>query len=326
VLLAVVNALVYVLVFTKAPYISALDWLQYWGFGTVLAGLLYFLVMPHLSSFAELAAMIFAANFAIYYLLGKPEQVLARMLGTAAFAVCLIVDNQQTYSFSSYVNFAFMIMGGAAIAAGTKYMLQISPGPEKDYLRLRSRFFQRGEAVMARLGPDWERGKQHWLLSGYLNDLLGLPQKLAMTAQFIDYRTFPQNKPEAVQALTTNIEVIADKISMLVKARGSFQVEQLGRQLQEDFRSWRTALEALFQRWAENPTAEPADGLQERLTKIETRIAQTFAAAGEGQVSDEAYENFYRLLGSYRDLSEAAVGYAQLAHGFKRAQWQEARF
>jgi hypothetical protein len=248
------------------------------------------------------------------------------MLGAAAFAVCLIIDNQQTYSFSSYVTFVFMIMGGAAIAAGTKYMLQISPGPEKDYLRLRSRFFQRGEAVMARLGPDWERGKQHWLLSGYLNDLSGLPEKLAMTAQFIDYRTFPQNKPEQVQALTANIEVIADKIRRLVEARGSYQVEQLGRQLQEDFRSWRTALEALFQRWAENRTAEPADDLQGRLTKIETRIAQTFAVAGEGQLSDEAYENFYRLLGSYRDLSEAAVGYAQLAHGFKRAQWQEARF
>ena len=205
-------------------------------------------------------------------------------------------------------------------------MLQISARPEKDYLRLRRRFFQRGKAVMTRLGPDWETGKQHWLLSGYLNDLLGLPPKLAMTAKFIDYRTFPQNKPEAVQALTTNIEVIALKISMLVEARGSFKVEQLGRQLQEDFRSWRTALEALFQRWAETPIAEPADDLQERLTKIETRIAQSLAAAGEGQVSDEAYENFYRLLGSYSSLSEAAASYARLAHGFKTAQWQEARF
>ena len=138
-----------------------------------------------------------------------------------------------------------------------------------------------------------------------------------MTAKFIDYRTFPENKPEQVQALTTNIEVIALKISMLVEARGSFQVEQLGRQLQEDFRSWRTALEALFQRWAENPTAEPADDLQETLTTFETRIAQTFAAAGEKQVSVEANENFYRLLGSFRGLSEAAVGYARLAHGFK---------
>jgi uncharacterized membrane protein YccC len=316
-LLAVVNALVYVLVFTKAPYISALDWLRWWGFGTVLAGLLYFLVMPHLSSFAELAVLIFAANFAIYYLFGKPQQILARMLGTAAFAVCLIIDNQQSYSFSSYVTHASMIMGGAAIAATTKYMLQISTRPEKDYLRLRSRFFQRGKAVMARLGPGWETGKQHWLLSGFLNDLLGLPPKLAMTAKFIDYRTFRQNKPEAVQALNTNIEVIALKISMLVKARGSFKVEQLGRQLQEDFRSWRTALGELFQRWAENPTVEPADDLQERLTKFETRIAQTFAAAGEAQVSDEDYENFYRLLGSYRGLSEAAIGYARLAHGFK---------
>jgi uncharacterized membrane protein YccC len=326
VLLAVVNALVYVLLFTMAPYISALDWLRWWGFGTVLAGLLYFLVMPHLSSFAELAVLIFAANFAIYYIFGKPEQVLARMLGAAAFAVCLIVDNQQTYSFSSYVDFVFMIMGGAAIAAGTKYLLQVSTRPEKDYRRLHSRFFQRGEAVIKRLGPDSERRTQRWLLTGYLNDLLGLPQKLAMTAQFIDYRTFPQNKPEEMQALTTNIEVIALKISMLVEARGSSQVEQLGRQLQEDFRSWRTALEALFQRWAENLTAEPADDLQERLTKIDTRLAQTFAAAGEGQVSDEAYENFYRLLGSYRGLSEAAVGYARLAHGFKRAQWEETRF
>jgi uncharacterized membrane protein YccC len=318
-LLAVANALIYVLLSVKAPYISALDWLRWWGFGVVLAGLLYFLVMPHLSGFAELATLIFTANFAIYYIFWKPQQTLARFLGTAAFAVCLIIDNQQTYSFSSYVTFVFMIMGGVAIAAGTKYILQISPGPQKDYLRLRNRFFQRGKTVMARLGPDGERGTQRWLLTGYLNDLLGLPQKLAMTAKFIDYRTFPQNKPEQVQALTTNIEVIALKISMLVEARGSFQVEQLGRQLQEDFRSWRTALVAVFQRWADNPIAEPADDLQEKLTKIETRIAQTFAAAGEGRISDEDYENFYRLLGSYRGLSEAAIDYARSTDGFKWA-------
>ena len=319
VLMAVVNAMIYALLFTKAPYISALNFLQWWGFGVVLAGLLYFLVMPHLSSFAELAVLIFAANFAIYYLRGKPEQAVARFLGAAGFAVCLIIDNQQSYSFSSYVNFVFMIMGGTAIAGGTKYLLQISTRPEKDYLRLRSRFFQRGEAVMARLGPDWERGKQHWLLSGYLNDLSGLPPKLAMTAKFIDYRTFPQNKPEAVQALNATIEVIAIKLSMLVEAHGSFQVEQLGRPLQEDLRSWRTALVALFQGWADNPTAAPADDLQERLTTFETRIAQTFAAAGGRQVNDETCENFYRLLGSYRGLSEAAVDYARLAHGFNWA-------
>jgi uncharacterized membrane protein YccC len=317
VLLAVTNALVYALIITIAPYIKALDWLRWWGFGVLLAGLLYFLVMPHLSGFAQLAVLIFAAYFAIYYLFGKPQQLLARMLGAASFAVCLIIDNQQTYSFSRYITFVFMIMGGAAIAAGTKYLLQISTRPEKDYLGLHSRFFQRSKSVMARLEPHWESGKQHWLLSGYLNDLLGLPSKLSTTAKFIDYRKFEQNKPEAVQALTAGMEEIAQKINLLVKDRGSFQGEQLVRQLQEDFRSWRTALEALFRRWAENPVPEPADDLQERLTKIETRIVQTFAAAGEEQGSDEAYENFYRLLRSYRGLSEAVIGYARLVHGFK---------
>jgi len=32
------------------------------------------------------------------------------------------------------------------------------------------------------------------------------------------------------------------------------------------------------------------------------------------------------LLGSYRGLSEAAIGYAQLAEGIKWAQWREERF
>ncbi|MCZ6502135.1 MAG: hypothetical protein O6945_06435, partial [Gammaproteobacteria bacterium] len=113
---------------------------------------------------------------------------------------------------------------------------------------------------------------------------------------------------------------------MLEEARRSFQVEQLGRQLQENFRSWRTALEALFQRWAENPIAEPADDLQERLTKIETRTAQTFATASEGQVSDEAYETFYRLLASYRSLTEVVVVHARLAERVDFGPWREARF
>jgi hypothetical protein len=36
--------------------------------------------------------------------------------------------------------------------------------------------------------------------------------------------------------------------------------------------------------------------------------------------------NFYRLLGSYRGLSEALVEYVQLAEGINWMQWEEARF
>jgi hypothetical protein len=38
------------------------------------------------------------------------------------------------------------------------------------------------------------------------------------------------------------------------------------------------------------------------------------------------YENFYRLLGCYRGLSEALISYARLAGAFDWQQWREMRF
>lgn len=326
VLMAVTNALVYVMVDAKAPYIPVIDWLKWWGFGLLLAGFLYFLVLPHLSSFTELAILIFAANFAIYYIFGEPLQLLPRMLSTASFAVCLIIDNQQAYSFSHYITFVFMIMGGAVVAAVTKYMLQVSPGPEKDYLRFRNRFLQRGEMVMALLRPDGNRNKQQWMFRGYLNDLLSLPQKLAVTAKFIDYRMFPTNRLEQVQAFTASIETIALKINMLVEAYGSFQVEKVSRRWKEDFQSCRTALEALFHNWAKNRRTESTGGLQEKLAIIEKRINQSFAVAGEGEAGDETYNNFYRLLIAYRGLSEAMDDYAEKNDMMDWSSWRQERF
>jgi len=179
---------------------------------------------------------------------------------------------------------------------------------------------------MARLGPDGTGGKQLWLLSGYLNDLSGLPQKLAMTAKFIDNRILPQTGPEQVQELTTNIAVIAHKINLLVEARKSIQDGPMDLQLQEDFRSWRRALGALFHRWAENPTAGPAEDLKESLAKIETRCVKAFSVSGEGKVSEEAWENHYRLLGAYRAVSQAVVDYSGSAGVIEWTQWSEDRF
>ncbi len=54
----------------------------------------------------------------------------------------------------------------------------------------------------------------------------------------------------------------------------------------------------------------PAGDLPARLAKLETRIDEAFARIGEGELSTEDYENFYRRLGNYRGLSEAAIHYA----------------
>ncbi len=102
--------------------------------------------------------------------------------------------------------------------------------------------------------------------------------------------------------------------------------------LLDDLRAWHQVIEERLQRRADDPTqfiepiADVRDRLAERLARLEARIDETFAQSGKDALSTEDYKNLYRLLGSYRGLSEAAIGYAQLAEGIDWARWHEARF
>jgi hypothetical protein len=98
--------------------------------------------------------------------------------------------------------------------------------------------------------------------------------------------------------------------------------------LLDDLRGWSQVIEERFRRRADPTEAMTpvADRLAARLVRMEARIGETFAMVGEGVLSTEDYRNFYRLLGSYRGLSEVAISYAQLADGIDWEYWREARF
>ena len=48
--------------------------------------------------------------------------------------------------------------------------------------------------------------------------------------------------------------------------------------------------------------------------------------AGESELSDRDGEDFYRLIGAYRGLSEALIEYAGSAEGIDWKRWRESRF
>jgi hypothetical protein len=221
-----------------------------------------------------------------------------------------------------------------ALAVSTAYF-PTSPRPEKVFLRLLRRFFRHSEFLMARMALDWEQKKGlagRWKTVLYRNHLLELPAKLVALGPQIDYLTFPDNTQEQVQALVTSLQALALRIKELVEARGQPQAEQLVRELIDDVHAWRMLVEKQFQLWADNqaqsvePGVDPGDRLKALLAKMEAHMDKAFTLVSEGQLSDADYENFYRLLGSYRGLSEAAIDYAQLADGINWAPWQEARF
>jgi len=314
------------------PQVPASTMLLPFGLGTVFAGVVYIFIMPHLSGYAELAILIFAATFAIYYLFSEPRQALAKMGGIVTFVVLISVQNQQTYSFASYANKAAMIMLALALLVATAY-IPTSPRPEKTFLRLLRRFFRHAEFLTSQLTLDWEQrrgiaGRLKTML--YSSDILELPGKLAIWGKMIDHRAFPSTSPEQVQPLVNSLQALAFRLTELVDAGGQPQAEPLVRELLDDVRGWRQAIEVLFRGWAEELAAESAGKLEKRLdaklSTMETRINETFNRIEPDKLKDEDYVNFYRLLGTYRGLSEALVEYVQLTQGINWTQWEEARF
>ena len=166
----------------------------------------------------------------------------------------------------------------------------------------------------------------------YRNDLLAVPGKLAACGKQIDYRVVPDDTPEQVQVLVTGLYALAYRIEDLVEAGSHPQAELVRERLGDDLQSWHQVIAARLQRRADDPTqfiepsADVRKRLAERLARLEAGIQETFARTGKDALRAEDYSNLYRLLGSYRGLTEAAIGYAQLAEGIDWARWHETRF
>ncbi|MBT8330966.1 MAG: hypothetical protein KJP06_01435, partial [Deltaproteobacteria bacterium] len=59
---------------------------------------------------------------------------------------------------------------------------------------------------------------------------------------------------------------------------------------------------------------------------LEEKIAEAIRSVKEGQVGDAELENFYRILGAFKGLSESGVEYSLAAQGIDWKQLKEARF
>jgi len=325
---------IFALIIAMVPQANASLLFLSWGGGIAFAGVLYLFVMPHLSGFAELAVMIFGAFFVLQYLLGALRLTVARMFTMASFLVLINIDNQQTYSFAGYANGVLWIMSSLALAVATAY-IPSSPRPEKVFLRLLRRYFRHAGFLLAGLDPGRPQQQgiaRHLRSLWYQNDLLEIPGKLAACGKQIDYRVFPDNTPEQVQALVASLYALAFRIEDLIDADAHPQAKRVRERLRDDLQSWHQVIDARLRRRAKDPTqyiepsADVRTRLAERLARLEASVEETFARVGEDAFGAEDYSNLYRLLGSYRGLSEAAINYAQLAEGINWARWHESRF
>jgi len=298
----------------------------------LFAGLLYIFLMPELSSFVGLGLMLFTVTFAICYLFAAPRQALGRVFGLAMFVTVISVSNEQTYNFLSVANTAMMFPLVVLLMVITAYF-PFDLRPELAFQRLLGRFFRSGEYLLSTMHWDPQHSPSRldrWRKAFHARELAGLPVKLGAWARFIDTKALPGTSPDQVQALVTSLQALTYRMQELLESRTNPQAQFLVQELLADIRAWRLRVQEAFQRLSKDPAIGDTERslaiLGEILENLEKRVEETLNKAAEGQLSTQDGENFYRLLGAYRGISEALVGYIVNADTIEWGRWREARF
>jgi uncharacterized membrane protein YccC len=302
--------------------------------GSVLFGaVLHIFVMPQLSNFIELGFLLFTTTFAICYLFAAPKQALSKLFGLAIFIAIANIVNQQMYSLFGITTTAMMFFIIFLLLFITSN-IPFSARPEKVFLRLLGRYYRSCGYLMHNIHRDgqkretpFERCKKNY----HMHQLAVLPKKLGVWARFINTEILPGTEPPQIQAVLSRLQSFSYRMQELLaeEDRGT-QVPLLLQELQLDIKTWRARAEETLQRLAGDYDAGDKETLQIKLAALvdhlEQRIANALDRADDNQVTYLDNENFYRLLGAYRGVSEALVECAGIAHTINWSRWQEEKF
>lgn len=301
-------------------------------FGFALGSAINVLVMPHLTSFASLAVVIFAAVFLICYLFSRPMQMIGRMAALGLLVMQMGVTNEQSYNFLDIANFAVAsVLFFLVVAVSTHF--PVSFRAEHVFLRLVCRFFR----ACAYLAPTLQRdptspltGWQRLRRAFYLRAVASLPGRLAIWGSALPAATLGQCTAEQVPALIDSLQALAYRMQDLVEARERPQSHVLVRELLSPVRAWRIGLQEILCSLAQQPEAVDVADLRAQLDatleRLEGRIEKAAAGADQTSISTRENENSFRLLGAFRGVSEALVNFAKQARGIDWAHLREDRF
>lgn len=300
--------------------------------GALLAGVLYFLVMPHLSSFLELGVMIFAVTFAFCYFFAASQQALGRAFGLALFGVIASISNEQTYSFMVFSTTVLMFATLLPLLALTLYF-PVSWRPERVFLRQLTRFFRSCDhlmSVMQQAGDEPPNHMDRWRRAFHLQEVITLPKKLGTWAPHIAPAALAGTPPQQVQSLVAGLGDLSLRMQAMVEASTEEKSETLIDALQADIQDWSASVRDTFQRLSDDPaTAEASEfrsGSDGGVERLEHRIEDAIERSSAAEIGPMVSEGFYRQLGACRDVSEALLSYADRSSCIDWSDWRKERF
>jgi hypothetical protein len=248
------------------------------------------------------------------------------------FVAIASISNEQSYSFLVVANTALMLPLVFMIVSITAH-IPFSPQPERIFLRLMARFFRSCDHLLFSRGQESDRqmtGPNHWKTAFHARELSSLPQKMAGLIPQINPKALPGTSPAQLQAIVASLQSLADRMQGLAETNRYTRSMHLPKELRPGVSDWKKAVQTTLSNLSDDPTSGNKDAFQSRLSGImavlERSIQTELDKGGAGRISAQDGENFYRLLGAWRGVSEALITYAGSTGLVEWAPWREERF
>ena len=301
------------------------------GLASMLGVCVYVFVMPRLTSFYELGAVLFVCVFVnSYYFTG-----VARLAGFIAIINEISVHNQQTYDFAAMANSFLFTMLAFYFVFVMSYLLS-SARPEKALLRLLSRYFRSVDYLSTELAVA--RGDEagltalyrRWKTNFYLRELKTLPGKIGPWSDAIDLKSFPDNSREQIHSLVASLQILSYRVESLLSAGRATQSRILIDASRSEISAWLASIARVSREWSSRPEAGNVESLQQHLAEglntLEARFRNAGSQLDKSAVDESDAENYFHLLSSLRGVSEASLTYAKAAEVIDFPHWREERF
>jgi hypothetical protein len=153
---------------------------------------------------------------------------------------------------------------------------------------------------------------------------------MTVWGRFLNTGILPGTTPEQVSELPGKLRVLAGRLEEVLANLRMDHAPELVNALQDDLRSWRLAIVDVLNALAADPgapgVADLDHKLRRRLAAMEARLDEVTDALGPDALTEAQAGDFYRLMGSFRGLSEALLDFRELAGHIDWEPWREARF
>ncbi len=284
--------------------------------------LVYFLLMPMLSQFWQLALVIFTFTFVICYRFYDPKQMIGRATGLSLFVTIMSISNEQSYSFISVTSIAMVFPIILFILAVSAYV-PFSLHPEKVFVRLLHRFFKSCEFLIAQNSNQFE-GSFKWLQNYqnyyHIKEVMTLPVKIVDWIPSIRQEC----SPEQINKLQESLLVISHRVQDLNTEQSNHQSQVLTNELQKEILQFHQQIQMVLQSLVDQPNSIDPESLGKLFeglsSQIDKRIETILDSDDSTSISEQDGVNYYRLIGAYYGLSKALVEYGTEAG---QVNWQK---